>query len=60
MIICAHRGSRRALVKYIENIADKNIREIRFTVGELVTYRFLIGELVKENAEITSKTEINL
>ena len=60
VIICAHQGNLRALVKYIEDISDKDIREIRFTTGELVTYRFLKGELVKENAEITPKTEINL
>ena len=60
VIICAHQGSLRALVKCIEDISDENIREIRFTTGELVTYRFFEGELVKENAEITPKTEINL
>jgi len=27
VIICAHRGSMRALVKYIENISDKDLRE---------------------------------
>ena len=60
VIICAHQGSLRALVKYIEDISDKDIREIRFTTGALVTYRFFEGELVKENAKINLKTEINL
>ena len=60
VIICAHQGSLRALVKYIEDISNKDLREIRFTTGELVTYRFFEGELVKENAKINMKTEINL
>jgi len=60
VIICAHQGSLRALVKYIENISDKDIRGIRFSTGELATYRFSGGRLVKENAEIALKTKINL
>lgn|GEM_PF-6739484 len=60
VIICAHRGSMRALVKYIENISDKDLRGISFSTGELATYRFLDGSLVKENAEIALKTKINL
>jgi len=60
VIICAHQGSLRALVKYIEDISDKDIRGIRFSTGELVIYRFLGGRLVKENTEIALKTKINL
>jgi 2,3-bisphosphoglycerate-dependent phosphoglycerate mutase len=60
VIICAHQGSLRALVKYIENISDKDIRGISFSTGELATYRFLDSSLVKENAEIALKTKINL
>ena len=60
VIICAHQGSLRALVKYIEDISDEDIRGIRFATGELVTYRFLDGRLVKENSEISLKAEINL
>ena len=55
VIICAHQGSLRALVKYIEDISDKDIREISFSTGELATYRFSEGSLVKENAEIALK-----
>jgi 2,3-bisphosphoglycerate-dependent phosphoglycerate mutase len=60
VIICAHQGSLRALVKYIENISDEDIRGIRFSTGELATYRFSEGRLVKENIEIALKTKINL
>jgi 2,3-bisphosphoglycerate-dependent phosphoglycerate mutase len=60
VIICAHQGSLRALVKYIENISDEDIIGIRFSTGELATYRFSEGRLVKENAEIALKTKINL
>jgi len=60
VIICAHQGSLRALVKYIEDISDKDIRGISFSTGELATYRFSDGSLVKENAEIALKTKINL
>ena len=55
VIICAHQGSLRALVKYIEDISDKNIKEARFSTGEFVVYNFLEGTLVKENAEIALK-----
>ena len=60
VIICAHQGSLRALVKYIEDISDEDIRGIRFATCELVTYRFLDRKLVKENSEISLKAEINL
>ena len=60
VIICAHQGSLRALVKYIEDISAEDIRGIRFSTGELATYRFSEGRLVKENAEIALKTKINL
>jgi 2,3-bisphosphoglycerate-dependent phosphoglycerate mutase len=60
VIICAHQGSLRALVKCIEDISDKDIRGISFSTGELATYRFSDGSLVKENAEIALKTKINL
>ena len=60
MIICAHQGSLRALVKYIEDISDEDFRRIRFTTGELLIYHFWEGKLVKENSEIALKAEINL
>jgi 2,3-bisphosphoglycerate-dependent phosphoglycerate mutase len=55
VIICAHLGSLRAIVKYIENISDKDIREVNFSTGELVTYNFSEGSLVKENTNIAIK-----
>jgi 2,3-bisphosphoglycerate-dependent phosphoglycerate mutase len=51
VIICAHQGSLRALVKYIENIPDKDIMDVNFSTGEIVVYNFSEGRLVKENAE---------
>jgi 2,3-bisphosphoglycerate-dependent phosphoglycerate mutase len=55
VIVCAHLGSLRAIVKYIENISDKDIREVSFSTGELVTYNFSKGRLVKENTNIAIK-----
>lgn len=52
VIICAHQGSLRALVKYIEGFSDEGIREVRFSTGELVVYRFSDGVLTRESAEM--------
>ena len=52
VIICAHQSSLRALVKYIENISDKDIREVTFSIGELVAYKFSEDRLVKESTKI--------
>ncbi len=49
VIVCAHQGSLRALVKYIENIPDKDIMDVNFSTGELVRYHLSEGRLVKEN-----------
>ncbi len=40
VLICAHQSSLRALVKYIEDISDKDIREVRLSTGELAIYHF--------------------
>ena len=48
VIICAHQGSLRALVKYVEGISDERIREVWFSTGELVVYRFSDGVLTRE------------
>lgn len=48
VIVCAHQGSLRALVKSIEGISDENIMEIKFSTGEFVIYRFSKGKLTKE------------
>jgi len=50
VIVCAHQGSLRALVKYIEDIPDKDIMDVNFSTGELVAYNFSEGRLVKENS----------
>jgi len=55
VIVCAHHSSLRALVKYIEDISDKNIKNVRFSTGDIVRYNFSEGRLVKENAEIALK-----
>lgn len=60
VLVCAHQSSLRAFVKYIENISDEGIREVRFSTGELVIYRFSEGELVRENAEIGPKVKDDL
>ena len=59
VIICAHHGSLRALVKYIEGISDEGIREVRFSTGELVIYRFSDGSLIRENTEMIHNTKKN-
>ena len=55
VIVCVHHSSLRALVKYIDDISDKNIENVRFSTGEIVRYNFSEGRLVKENAEIALK-----
>ena len=55
VIVCAHQNSLRALVKCIENISDKDIRDFSFSTGELIKYNFSEGRLVKENANISKK-----
>lgn len=50
VLVCAHQSSLRALVKYIEDISDEDIREVRFSTGELVIYRLSEGRLVREDA----------
>ena len=59
VIICAHQSSLRALVKYIEGISDEDIREVRFSTGELIVYNFSEGRLVRENAEMSLETKRN-
>jgi 2,3-bisphosphoglycerate-dependent phosphoglycerate mutase len=60
VLICAHQSSLRALVKYIENISDEGIKEVRFSTGELVVYCFSKGRLVRKNAEIGPKIKDDL
>jgi len=60
VIVCAHQGSLRALVKYIEGISDENIREVRFSTGEFIVYRFSEGGLTREKAEMNLQRKKNL
>jgi 2,3-bisphosphoglycerate-dependent phosphoglycerate mutase len=55
VIVCAHQSSLRALVKCIEEISDKDLREVSFSTGEIVIYHFSEGRLVRENDEIALK-----
>jgi 2,3-bisphosphoglycerate-dependent phosphoglycerate mutase len=55
VIVCAHQGSLRALVKYIENIPDKDIMDVNFSTGGSVAYNFSEGRLIKENTNIAIK-----
>jgi 2,3-bisphosphoglycerate-dependent phosphoglycerate mutase len=60
VLVCAHQGSLRALVKYIEGISDEEIREVRFSTGELAIYRCSEGRLIRENVEMNPETKRNL
>jgi 2,3-bisphosphoglycerate-dependent phosphoglycerate mutase len=55
VIVCAHHSSLRALIKYIETVSDKDIREVSLSTGEFVKYHFSEGRLVNENAEMVLK-----
>lgn len=50
VLVCAHQSSLRSLVKYIEDISDEDIRDIRFSTGELIIYRLSEGRLAREGA----------
>lgn len=60
VLICAHQSSLRALAKYIEGISDEEIKEVRFSTGELAIYHFSEGKLVRENEELGSELKRNL
>jgi 2,3-bisphosphoglycerate-dependent phosphoglycerate mutase len=60
VLVCAHQSSLRAMVKYIEDISDEDIREVRFSIGELVIYHLSEGRLIRENAVISPKTKEKL
>lgn len=60
VLVCAHQGSLRALVKYIEGISDEDIREIKFSTGEIAIYGYSEGKLIRENAEMSPENKINL
>jgi 2,3-bisphosphoglycerate-dependent phosphoglycerate mutase len=61
VLVCAHQSSLRALVKYIEGISDEDIREVRFSTGELAIYCYSEGKLIRENSEMSleSKEPLN-
>ncbi|WP_410509939.1 histidine phosphatase family protein [Methanosarcina hadiensis] len=60
VLICAHQSSLRALVKYIEKVSDEDIREIRFSTGELAIYHYSEGKLVRENEELGPELKRNI
>lgn len=60
VLVCAHQSSLRALVKYIEDISDEGIREVRFSIGELIVYSFSEGRLVREAAGINPEIKEKL
>jgi 2,3-bisphosphoglycerate-dependent phosphoglycerate mutase len=60
VLICAHQSSLRALVKYLEDISDEAIREVKFSTGELAIYRFSEGRFMKENFEMSREAKRNL
>lgn len=60
VLVCAHQSSLRALVKYVEGISDENIRNVRFSTGELAIYSYSDGKLVRENTEMSPEIKRNL
>jgi 2,3-bisphosphoglycerate-dependent phosphoglycerate mutase len=60
VLVCAHQSSLRALVKYIDGVSDEDIRNIRFSTGELAIYSYSDGKLIRENAEMSPGTKRNL
>lgn len=60
VLICAHQGSLRALVKHIEQISDEDIRKIRFSTGEFAIYKYSEGKLIRESAEMSLENKRNL
>lgn len=60
VLVCSHQGSLRALVKYIEEISDEDIREVRFSTGELAIYCYSGGKLIRENAGLSPEVKRNL
>jgi 2,3-bisphosphoglycerate-dependent phosphoglycerate mutase len=48
VLVCAHQSSLRALVKFIEDISDEDIKKVNFSTGQLVIYSFLEGMLMRE------------
>ena len=60
ILVCAHQSSLRALVKYIEGVSDKDIRDIKFSTGELVIYLYSDGRLIRESDETSPKMRRNI
>lgn len=60
VLVCAHQGSLRALVKRIEGISNEDLREVRFSTGELAIYRYSEDKLIRENAEMSPEAKRNL
>lgn len=60
VLVCAHQSSLRALIKYIEGISDEDIKEIKFSTGELAIYSFSDGLFVRENDEMHPEKKRNI
>ena len=60
VLVCAHQSSLRALVKYIEGISDEEIREIRFSTGELAIYELSGNKLVRKNSQLSPEKRRNI
>lgn len=52
VLIVAHGNSLRALVKYLENISDKDVENLEIATGEIYTYK------IDSNGNIVSKAII--
>ena len=60
VLVCAHQSSLRALVKYIEGISDEDIREIRFSTGELAIYNLSEDKLIRKNSQLSPEKRRNI
>ncbi|MGM5481634.1 MAG: 2,3-bisphosphoglycerate-dependent phosphoglycerate mutase [Nanobdellota archaeon] len=49
VIISAHGNSLRAIIKYIENISDKEIPHLELATGKPIVYEYKDGKLEKED-----------
>ena len=53
VLVSAHGNSLRALIKYVENIADENAHTIEMRTGEIIMYE------IDENGKMISKEMLN-
>lgn len=53
IIISAHGNSLRALIKYIENISQKNISQLELKNGKPMIYKYTNNKLIRQNIKLT-------